>query len=267
MDFELKDSYQIDDLLRIMELLRKYCPWDREQTHQSIRTNFIEEVYEAAEAIDTNNVKLMKEELGDVLLQVLFHTEMEKEQGNFTFNEVCDGISKKLIERHPHIFGDVQADTVEKVLDNWNSIKMEQKGQDTYTQNLKGVSKSLPALMRAEKVQGRAKKAGLPMDDFFKTDDIHQNGQKLQKAVSMENTQKIQNAVGQILFQLANCARINNLDPEYCLEQYTDRFIDRFSVLEGKCIHKNIDMRKAESKQILQIWEEATNEKIELDVN
>lgn len=133
MDFKYKEKYNIEDLLTIMRLLRSEdgCPWDREQTHQSIRKNLIEETYEAAEAIDREDMPLLKEELGDVLLQVVFHARMEEEKGNFSFDDVADGICKKLIVRHPHIFADVTADNAEQVLANWDSIKKKEKGQQT----------------------------------------------------------------------------------------------------------------------------------------
>ena len=131
VDFQFKEHYDINDLLGIMSVLRSDngCPWDREQSHDSIRNNFIEEVYEVADAIDNDDKSALCEELGDVLLQVVFHSQIEKEAGGFNFDDVADGICKKLILRHPHIFGEVKADTAEKVLDNWDRIKMEEKGQ------------------------------------------------------------------------------------------------------------------------------------------
>ncbi|MEG0895117.1 MAG: nucleoside triphosphate pyrophosphohydrolase, partial [Oscillospiraceae bacterium] len=157
---QLKDKYNINDLLEIMKILRAQCPWDKQQTHKTIRNNFIEETYEAVEAIDTDDYELLKEELGDVLLQVIFHSQMASEKDIFDFNDVCNDIVKKLIERHPHIFGDVKVNSTEDVLNNWNEIKKKQKGQETATKNLQSVSRSLPALMRSEKVQDRARKAG-----------------------------------------------------------------------------------------------------------
>ncbi|MDL2234521.1 MazG family protein, partial [Ruminococcaceae bacterium OttesenSCG-928-L11] len=133
MEFVTKESYGIDDLLAIMAMLRAPdgCPWDRDQTHASIRRNFIEETYEAVEAIDTNDTALLKEELGDVLLQVVFHARMEEENGSFSFYDVCDGVCKKLIHRHPHIFADTVANSSEEVLNNWDAIKKEEKSQKT----------------------------------------------------------------------------------------------------------------------------------------
>ena len=166
MNFKEKSNYNFDDLIEIVKILRSPggCPWDREQTHKSIRSNFIEETYEAVEAIDTGDLELLKEELGDVLLQVALHSEIESEKGTFTINDVCDGICKKLIIRHPHVFGDVNADTTDQVLKNWDAIKMRTKSQKTQSQAMESVSKALPSLMRSTKIQQKAAKVGFDWD-------------------------------------------------------------------------------------------------------
>ena len=155
MEFKEKQKYNFNDLVEIVKILRspEGCPWDREQTHKSIRSNFIEETYEAIEAIDTDDTELLKEELGDVLLQVALHSEIESEQNSFTIDDVCDGICKKLIIRHPHVFSNVEADTTEQVLKNWDAIKMQTKSQKSQTQAMLSVSKALPSLMRSAKLQ------------------------------------------------------------------------------------------------------------------
>ena len=158
MNFVFKDHYGMDDLLRIMEILRGEggCVWDREQDHHTIRNNFIEETYEAVEAIDRDDPVLLQEELGDVLLQVVFHARMEEEAGRFSFSDVCDGICKKLVYRHPHVFGDTAVENSGQVLENWDRLKKAEKHQETATSTLQAVSKALPALVRAAKVQKRA---------------------------------------------------------------------------------------------------------------
>lgn len=158
MDFEFKEKYDINDLLKIMKILRSEngCPWDREQDHKSIRKDFIEEVYEACEAIDLDDSELLREELGDVLLQVVFHATIEEEQGRFDFGDAVNDVCSKLIIRHPHVFGDVKVKDSEDVLRNWNDIKQETKGQETYTETLRSVCTALPALMRAQKIGKRA---------------------------------------------------------------------------------------------------------------
>ena len=147
-----KEKYDINDLIEVIRLLRQPdgCPWDKEQTHASVRMNFIEEVYEVIEAIDKQDTALMREELGDVLMQVVFHTQMEREQGNFTCEDVCDEVCRKLIIRHPHVFSNVQVSDTGEVLNNWEQIKQQTKGQTTYTETLESVAVSLPALMRAQ---------------------------------------------------------------------------------------------------------------------
>jgi len=167
VDFPKKENYSIDDLRSIMAILRSEdgCPWDREQTHKSIRSNMIEEAYEVADAIDRENSTDLCEELGDVLLQVVFHCEIEKSENTFDFEDVTTGVCRKLIERHPHVFGEVNADTSEKVLENWEQIKNKSKQNDTATKTLESVPKAFPALFRAQKVQKRAAKAGFDWDE------------------------------------------------------------------------------------------------------
>lgn len=163
VEYQRKDRYDINDLRDIMSILRspQGCPWDREQIHKSIRNDFIEEVYEAIEAIDLEDTELLKEELGDVLLQIIFHCRIEEEKSCFDFDDICDELCKKLIIRHPHVFGDITVSDSGEVLKNWDSIKKETKGQTSYTETLTSVAKSLPALMRAQKVGKRAMRAGM----------------------------------------------------------------------------------------------------------
>ena len=157
-----EEHHDFKSLCLLVSLLRSEdgCPWDRVQTHTSIRKDFIEETYEVIEAIDNDDPVLMCEELGDVMLQTVFHADIEREAGRFTVEDVLDGITDKLIHRHPHVFGDVKADTSEKVLDNWDKIKKKEKGRDSTTASMKSIPPALPALMRAEKMYGRAVKGG-----------------------------------------------------------------------------------------------------------
>lgn len=192
-----KNEYSFDDLVLIMKLLRSEngCPWDKEQTHRSIRNNFIEEVYEAVEGIDNDDETILREELGDVMLQVVFHSRISEEAGSFNIDDVTNDICKKLIHRHPHIFAQVKADTSEQVLANWNEIKKQEKGQKTLSQTLSGISRSLPALMRGEKIASKLKKAGEPIPN---ADDI------LALASSLESCTDKQDAIGKLLY--AVCA-------------------------------------------------------------
>ncbi len=250
-NFTAKDSYSIEDLIDIMTLLRSPngCPWDRMQTHETIRMNFLEEVYEVCEAIDTSNLDLLKEELGDVLLQVVFHSAIEDEQGNFSFNDVVDGVCKKLIVRHPHIFKDrcVSADkdsltkeaptppTAGDILNNWNDIKNELKGFNTHTQTLLDVPTTLPALMRAEKIASRASKAFHKDIDLKETlANMDKEYLKLKEAIIQGNSDDIEDELGDVLFNLVLLSRKLDISAEFALERCCKRFIKQFSAVEQR---------------------------------
>lgn len=185
-----KNKYDINDLLKVMRILRgeNGCPWDREQDHHSIRNNFIEETYEVVEAIDTEDLALLQEELGDVLLQVVFHAQFEEEKGNFGFDEVCDGICKKLIYRHPHVFKDEDAGTPEESILRWDEMKRLEKKQDTTTEYLQQVASSLPALMRAQKVAQRAGRRGYTVPEEYLFDALAQLLTQLREASPTERS-------------------------------------------------------------------------------
>ena len=258
-NFEFKENYNVADLVRIMEILRSEngCPWDKEQTHDSIRNNFLEEVYEVCDAIDRQSVVDMKEELGDVLLQIVFHTQIEKEQGSFDLEEVADGVCKKLILRHPHIFGDVKADTSEKVLDNWDKIKMQEKGQESYTDTLKSVPAAFPALMRAAKVQKRAAKANFDWEDIYEPlMKVGEELSELEEAIENGCPNSIYEELGDLLFAVVNVSRFLKIDSEQALNSATDKFIDRFEKVEEICKKRGIDMKKSSLEELDSIWDE-----------
>lgn len=228
MDFQYKDVYDINDLLKIMAILRSPggCPWDREQDHKSIRSNLLEEAYEAAEAIDTGDGELLKEELGDVLLQVVFHSQLESENGGFTFGDVADGIAKKLIVRHPHVFGDVKVKDSEEVLDNWEEIKQRTKGRGTLTQVLNGVSKALPALMRAQKVLCKASKSfGTETEPADAARDICKKAEDFCKAVDTGDANAYESRLGELLLSAVDAAGLLHIEAEQALTKSCDRFI------------------------------------------
>lgn len=262
-DFEIKQNYNIDDLIKIMEILRSEdgCPWDKEQTHDSIRNNFLEEAYEVADAIDRDNKVDLKEELGDCLLQVAFHSQIAKENGDFDFDSVADGVCKKLILRHPHVFGDVKADTAEKVLDNWDKIKMVEKGQESYTDTLKSVPKAFPALLRAAKVQKRAKKANFDWEDVYEPlMKVGEELSELEEAVEDGCPFRISEEFGDMLFAAVNVSRFLNVDAEQALASATDKFIARFEKVENKAKEKGIDMKNASLEELDAIWDEVKSE-------
>lgn len=242
MPFVQKERYDMPDLLEIVRLLRAPggCPWDREQTHQSIRANFIEETYEAIEAIDTGNLPLLQEELGDVLLQILLHAQMEAETGAFSFADVVDGIAKKLIVRHPHVFSHVVAEDCEQVLQNWDEIKKQTKGHTTHTQVLRSVSPALPALMRTAKIQKKA--AGLPeVSRLPKTpvqalETVRETLSGLSKGVA-QGAPDVAQAAGDLLFAVADAIRLLGLEPEYTLTLACERFLSAFERQEQDMNH------------------------------
>jgi len=213
MEILKKESYDFGDLIEIMRILRSEngCPWDKEQTHKSIRNNFIEEVYEAIEAIDEDNPELLKEELGDVLLQVVFQAQISAEAGGFDINGVCDGICKKLITRHPHIFAGAIADTADQVLANWESIKIRDKNYAGAKEYIESAAKSLPALMRAEKIQKRLAK------------------RKIAEITEKTEQADIKEAIGGILYSIVALANACEINPEQALYEYNKKIIENFS--------------------------------------
>lgn len=266
VEYKQKNFYNIDDLIDIVKLLRSEggCPWDREQTHESIKSDFIEETCEVIEAIDLKDTELLKEELGDVLLQVVFHCRIEEELGSFKFDEICDGICKKLILRHPHVFGNVLADNTDQVLKNWDAIKMETKGQESYTDTLNSVAKSLPALMRAQKVGKRAMRAGM---DFRTADDaiscINAEKAELDKAVASQDKAQIEEELGDLLFSCVNAARHLGVDAELALKAATEKFIKRFAVTEKLTAEEGLDMSKLPIEELDIYWDKAKQQLLE----
>lgn len=220
----IKPEYTFEDMVDIMALLRSEngCPWDRVQTHESIRENFIEETYEAVEAIDNKDIPNLREELGDVMLQVLFHTQMEKELGNFDISDVITEVCTKLVVRHPHIFGEVDADTPEKVLDNWEDIKIKTKGQTQGKKRLEDVPKSLPALMRAHKVVKRAEKAGA---DFGEPEDVSAETSALLGKLASANSAGKEEIMGKLLMNLVILAKKFEIEPEKALTNAINCYI------------------------------------------
>ena len=233
VDFQSKDFYRVSDLREIIALLRSEegCPWDREQTHQSIRRNFLEETWEACEAIDRNDPHLLREELGDVLTQVIFHARIEEEAGRFDLDDVADVTCKKLISRHPHIFGGGTASDVETVLTNWDELKRQEKRHETTAQAMEAVAKSLPATWRAEKVQEKAKKVGFdwPTVDGA-IEKMEEELAELKEAIRQGAGREEE--MGDLLFSAINVARLLGQDPEESLHLATDKFIRRFAYME-----------------------------------
>ncbi len=259
-NFKFKDKYDAYDLVEIMRILRtpEGCPWDREQDHQSIKKNFIEETYEVIEALNKDDKELLCEELGDVMMQVVFHAQIETEQGGFNFDDVCDGVCKKLIIRHPHVFANESAETSDDVLVKWDEIKKKTKHQETQTSVMQSIPRELPALMRAEKVQKKAKKVGFDWDDVGGAfDKVSEETAELKEAVASKDKSKILDELGDLIFSAVNVARFVDIDPEEALTHTTDKFISRFEKVEKLAAQRNIDMKSSTLEELDRLWDEA----------
>ncbi len=256
--FTWKEHYDLNDFRQVIAILRHPggCPWDQAQDHHSIRRNFIEEVYEACEGIDTENTELLREELGDVLMQVLFHASIEEDAGRFDIDDVADQAVKKLIFRHPHVFGTRAVDGVEQVLTNWDELKRQEKGQETYTDTLNSVARTLPALWRAEKVQRKAAKAGFDWPEvsgaFAKIDE-----ESAELRAAAEDRTNVAEELGDLLFAVVNAARFLQVDPENALNRATDKFISRFQRVEQGAAASGADMKELPLSTLESLWQQA----------
>ena len=260
VDFERKESYNIYDLVEIMKLLRAPggCPWDAEQTHESIKKNLIEEAYEVIEAINKQDNELLCEELGDLLMQVVFHACMENEKGAFDFDDVCDGVCKKLIERHPHVFGETKISGVEDVLTNWDDIKRKSKGQKTTTQSMLSVPRELPALMRATKLQKKAADVGFDWSDVSGAlDKLQEEIYELRQAVENNDRENMTEELGDVFFSAVNVSRFIKSDAEESLTAASDKFLARFTKVEKLAEERGIDMKASTLEELDKLWDEA----------
>lgn len=259
-DFEFKESYDVRDLVEIMRILRAPggCPWDAEQTHESIKKNLIEETYEVIEAINKNDKELLCEELGDLLMQVVFHAQMERESGEFDFDAVSDGVCKKLIERHPHVFGEVSISGVDDVLTNWDAIKRKSKGQKSTTESMLSVPRELPALMRATKLQKKAADVGFDWDDVSGAlDKLEEEISELRQAIDNKDSANISEELGDVLFSAVNVSRFVKTDAEEALTASSDKFLSRFTEVEKLAKERNIDMKSVGIDELDKLWDEA----------
>lgn len=259
-DFEIKQRYNIDDLVAIIKVLRAPggCPWDREQTHESIKKNFIEETYEVVEAINKNSSDMLREELGDVLLQIVLHTQMEEEKGSFTFDDVANDIVQKLVIRHPHVFGDVVADNTAEALNSWDAAKLKSKGQKTQTESMLSVPRELPALMRAQKIQHKAAKIGFDWDNADGAfEKLYEEINELKTAMEHGSRTEIDDELGDVLFSCVNISRFVGADSEEALTASTDKFLSRFALVEQMAKEQGIDMKSSSIEQLDELWDKA----------
>ena len=251
-----KKAYSTADLATIVEILRAPggCPWDMEQTHSSIRNDLIEETYEVIEAIDNADPALLREELGDVLLQVAMHAEMEREVGRFTLDDVANDICKKMIHRHPHVFGNVQAETSAEVLANWEVIKSEEKQRETVTDKLNAIPRQLPALMRAVKVGKKAKSMDFP-DAEAVAAKVEEELAEVREAMREGDRAHMEEEIGDLLLTVASLARFLHVDAERALGAATDKFIRRFAAVEAAVQESGTTMDALSPEALDKIWE------------
>ena len=260
VDFQIKENYNMEDLLRLITVLRSPggCPWDMKQTHESIKKNFIEETYEVVEAINKKDTAGLREELGDVLLQVLLHCEMEKEKETFDFNDVVNELCQKLVVRHPHVFGDKSAADSAEALERWDEIKLKTKGMKKQSESMLKVPREFPALMRAQKVQQKAANAGL---DWSSSDGafqkLHEEINELENALSEKDKAHIDEEFGDVLFSCVNVSRFIGTDSEEALTGATDKFIGRYLIVEKLAQERGIDMKNSSIDVLDSLWDEA----------
>ena len=258
INFVRKPQYGYEDLLEIIRLLRSEdgCPWDKAQTHQSIRRGLLEEAYEAAEAIDNDDPALLKEELGDVLMQVVFHADIESDAGRFTIDDVCDGVVKKLLFRHPHGFGSQCQDSPESVPVSWDKLKRQEKGQKTVADSMDSVARSLPGLWRAEKLQSKAASAGFEWPDVQGAlDKLEEEVAELRRAV--EEGGDVPEELGDVLFAAVKVGRFCACDPEDAVNGTCEKFIRRFRAVENGAAAQGREVSQLSLEEMTALWNEA----------
>ena len=245
------------ELLNIMDELREKCPWDRKQTLESLRKNTIEETYELADAILKNDLQEIKKELGDLMLHIVFYAKIGSEKGAFDMGDVLEGINKKLVYRHPHVFGDVDVqDSARQVEENWEALKLKEKGGNKRV--LEGVPTAMPALVKANRIQEKA--SGVGFDWEYKEqvwDKVKEEVDELSHEIKKVDTDKIEAEFGDLFFAMVNAARLYGVDPEAALERTNLKFIKRFNYLENETLQKGKSLHDMSLKEMDKYWEEA----------
>ena len=265
VDFQCKDRYGWQDFLEVMRLLRAPggCPWDAEQTHASIRRNFLEETYEALDALDRDDPAAMCEELGDVLMQVAFHAQIETERGRFTMDDVVDGVAQKLVYRHPHVFGSVRVDGSEQVLANWEVLKRKEKGQTSTADAIEAVPHTLPALWRAEKTAYKTAKAGFDWSSTLSAldkleEELRELRGALESGADADAPHGVREELGDLLFAAAKLAQMSGVDPEDALHRACDKYDTRFRRTEALA---DKPFAEYSEEELVALWREAKEEK------
>ena len=251
-----KELEAFDRLLEIMDELRVKCPWDQKQTIETLRSLTIEETYELADAIIKNDMNELRKELGDLLLHIVFYAKIGSEKNEFDITDVINGINEKLIHRHPHVFGDVKVTDHREVEENWEEIKMKEKDRDNSV--LSGVPESLPALVKANRIQQKVRGVGFDWDERNQIwDKVKEELNELQHEVETEDPEKTEAEFGDLLFSLINAARLYDIDPETALERTNKKFIKRFNYLEEQTLKKGVSLKDMNLDEMNVIWEAA----------
>jgi MazG family protein len=243
-------------LLDVLDTLRVKCPWDAKQTNDSLRSNTIEEVYELVDALIKDEPADIKKELGDVLLHVCFYAKIASEKGQFDIADVCDALCDKLIFRHPHIYGNVQADDAEQVKRNWEEIKLKEKGGNKTV--LAGVPAALPSLIKASRIQEKARNVGFDWEEPSQVwDKVREEAAEVETEIRNGNNAGLENEFGDLLFAVVNAARLHGVNPDNALEHTNRKFIDRFNYMEARCHELDKSLKEMSLEEMDAIWEEA----------
>lgn len=255
----MKDKlYTYEELLSIIALLRsdRGCAWDRKQTHESLKANLIEESYELVEAINKADIENMKEELGDVLLQVLMHAQIAAESDLFTMTDVVDGIAKKMVYRHPHVFKkDVVAITTEQVLINWEKLKKKEKKQVTQTEIIEAIPKALPALIRAHKIQRKVAQVGFNPKEYKPIlDKVKEEIREVEEEIQKGDSEGLEAEIGDLLFSIVNLSSFFEINPEFALTKAMEKFINRFRYIENATFAKEKQLSQMTLEELDELW-------------
>ncbi|EOD00348.1 nucleoside triphosphate pyrophosphohydrolase [Caldisalinibacter kiritimatiensis] len=264
VDNSTKKRYNMNNLISIMERLRskKGCPWDMKQTHESLREYVLEEAYEVVDAIDSGDIDSLVEELGDLLLQVVFHAQIGSEEGYFNIWDVTSGICDKLIYRHPHVFGEVKADDLNEAKSTWDKMKDKEKSVTSYTDRLKNLPKSLSSLMKSYKIQERAADVGFDWDSIDGAiDKAKEEYKELIQEYNNKDNDKIEEELGDLLFAIVNVARFLKINPEVALNKTINKFIERFEYIEKESVKQGKDLKSMSLEEMDLLWEQAKTQK------
>jgi MazG family protein len=249
------ETQSFSEFIKVMRRLRKECPWDREQTHDSIKAATLEEAYEAIHAIDENDYDELKKELGDLLLHIAFHSVIAEENGTFTLDDVIRGITEKLIRRHPHVFGDTQVSSMGEILQNWEAIKLNEGGR---TSVLDGVPEAMPALLRAYRMQEKAAKVGFDWKDVKDVyAKVKEETDELNRALLSNDKDAVESEFGDLVFALINYARFIGVNPEDALRRTNKKFVRRFQYIEQKLAEQNKKITESNLEEMDKYWEES----------